>query len=72
MCGAQVHVNTQINLHTGEYVKPNKYGGEFDVSAFVDEPGVKGTYGKRNAKMLGVGNHFAFTTAEAAAAPAAE
>ena len=62
-----VHTNTQIPLHTGPTAIPNKYGGEYEVSAFVDESPCKGTFGKRNGKMLQAGNHFAFTTAEATA-----
>ena len=65
-----VHVNTQIALYTGETSHPNKYGGEFEVSAYGDESSIKGTFGKRNGKVLGVGNHWALTTAEAAPAPA--
>ena len=67
-----VHVNTQIALHTGPSKISNKYGGEFEISAFTDESPVKGAFGKRNGKMLEVGNHWAFTTAEAEEAPAVE
>ena len=48
------------------------YGGEFEISAFTDSPPVKSTFGERKNKMLEVGNHWAFTTAEAVAAPASE
>lgn len=63
-----VHVNTQLALHTGPTMIPNKYGGEYEVSAFQDAAVTKSTFGERKAKMLGVGNHWAFTTAEAPAA----
>ena len=62
-----LHVNTQIPLATGPTVIQNKYGAEFETSTNTEEPGVKGTFGKRNAKMLEAGNHWAFTTAEAKA-----
>ena len=61
-----VHVNTQIPLHTSTSVIPaSKYGGECEMSCFVDMSPTKGVLGKRNGKMLNVGNHFAMTTAEA-------
>jgi len=60
-----VHVNTQIALFTEAATLPNKYGGEHLVSAFSDGTLNKGEFGKRNGKMLGAGNHWAFTTAAA-------
>lgn len=59
-----VHVNTQIALYTGEVMHPNKYGGEFEIGVYTDESGVKNTFGKRNGRVVGVGNHWALTTAE--------
>ena len=59
-------------LYTGATLYPNKYGGEFEVSAFVDESPLKGGFGTRNGKMWNTGNHFAFTTAEATEAPPEE
>lgn len=61
-----VHVNTQTPLHTDAKVVPNKYGGEYVVACSVDQSPVKGSFGKRNGKVLHEGNHFAFTTAEVA------
>jgi len=61
-----VHVNTQTALYTGSVTLSNKYGGEFEASAFSDGSTVKAAFGARKGKMLEVGNHWAFTTAEAA------
>jgi hypothetical protein len=68
-----VHINTQIALCTGEHVVKNKYGGEFEVTAHTESGLAKCAWGTRAGQMLGVGNHWAFTTAEdPAPAPAAE
>jgi len=60
------HVNTQTPLHTGPMLLASKYGGEYEVSAFHDGSVCKAAFGARKGKMLEPGNHFAFTTAEAA------
>ena len=65
-----IHINTQEALYTGSKLIPNKYGGEYETGCFTDSPPLKSTWGERKARMLDVGNHWAFTTAEAAPAPA--
>ena len=66
-----VHVNTQNALCTDGTAVRNKYGGESDVSCSTEAGLRKTNWGSRAGQMLGVGNHWAFTTAEEAA-PAAE
>jgi len=60
------HCNTCINLFTSEKVVKNKFNGEFLVSAHTATSIVKGIMCKRTGSPVDVGNHFAFTTAEAA------
>ena len=50
---------------------PNKYGGEYEVTCHTEAGLAKRNWGTRTGQMVGVGNHWAFTTAEAEAAPAA-
>jgi len=61
-----MHTNTCSMLHTDadKYVK-NKYNGEYLVSALTGTSITKGVWGKRIGSAVGVGNHFAFTTASA-------
>jgi len=65
-----LHVNTQVSLFTCDHKIANKYGGEWEVSCHTGSGLCKSVWGKRSACMLEVGNHWAFTTAEAE--PAAE
>lgn len=62
-----MHVNTQVSLYTCDHKIRNKYGGELEVCAHTESGLTKSVWGKRTAQMLGQGNHWAFTTAEAKA-----
>ena len=61
------HVNTCTMLCTDVKVVKNKYGGEYLVCANTATSIAKGVWGRRIGSAVGVGNHFAFTTAEASA-----
>ena len=67
------HCNTQESLFTDDTTIPNKYGGELEISCHTESGLAKSVWGTRSAQMFGVGNHFAFTTAETSeSAPAPE
>ena len=61
-----LHANTCTLLFTqpDKYVK-NKYGGEYLCSALTGTSINKAVWGKRIGQAVDVGNHYAFTTAEA-------
>jgi hypothetical protein len=63
------HLNTQELLFTDDDAVRNKFVGEREVSAKTDAPILKNKWGSRTSTAVGVGNHWAFTTAEAGAAP---
>eukprot|EP00967_Tisochrysis_lutea_P138145 scaffold248934_cov36-Tisochrysis_lutea.AAC.1 len=56
------HVNTKSHLNTDEVRLRNEYGLEYSVSVFTEVPVTKGRLFGRAASVVGVGNHFAFTT----------
>lgn len=59
------HAATCTLLNTeGDKLVKNKYGGEYLVSAMTQTSTGKQAWGKRSSQPVGVGNHFAFTTAE--------
>ena len=64
------HENTQVSLYSCDHKVINKYGNELEVSGHTESGLAKSVWGTRSAQMLGVGNHWAFTTAEAEKAPA--
>ena len=59
-----IHANTRIALCTGDHVVPNKYGGEYEVTCHTEAGLAKRNWGTRVGQMVGVGNHWAFTTSE--------
>lgn len=66
-----IHCNTKIALCTGDHKVPNKYGGEYEVTCHTETGILKRNWGTRVGQMVGVGNHWAFTTSEVPAeAPA--
>lgn len=56
------HCSTQANLCSDDFQVPTKFGMEFEATVHTESGIAKAEWGKRTA-AVGVGNHWAFTTA---------
>jgi len=56
------HCSSQANLSSDSTQVLTKFGAEYEITTFTDAPLTKSEWGKRNATLVGVTNHWAFTT----------